>query len=218
MILDIGEVTIGIISGKTIRVLKQFESHIMRKHRQGGQSAQRFQRLREISINEYFKKANQQIIEHLFIHEIEYIILAGSGMTKDDYFNSNAITKSVSEKIRLNVNISYNGEAGIREALFKLRDQISDLEIIQENREIESLFQVANEKPRMFEYGYSEVKLRITESRADKVYVSESFNELESLNKLCSEYNSQMIIFSEKTEAGDSLLKTYGDVSAILRF
>ena len=53
IVIDRSEATIGILNGKRLQVVKNIQSRIMGKHRQGGQSAQRFERLIEICAHEY---------------------------------------------------------------------------------------------------------------------------------------------------------------------
>jgi peptide subunit release factor 1 (eRF1) len=61
VVLDTKEVIIGILDGKKIVPLYKDNSGIASKHNEGGQSAQRFERLREGQIKGWFKKIGQKI-------------------------------------------------------------------------------------------------------------------------------------------------------------
>ncbi|MHC1595709.1 MAG: peptide chain release factor aRF-1, partial [Candidatus Syntropharchaeales archaeon] len=56
IVLDKREATIGVLKGKTISALKHTTSTVPGKTRRGGQSAQRFSRLREIAIHEFYTR------------------------------------------------------------------------------------------------------------------------------------------------------------------
>ena len=56
-VIDRSEAAYGIASGKRIHVQEHLVSNIMGKHRQGGQSAQRFERLIEEAAHNFFKRA-----------------------------------------------------------------------------------------------------------------------------------------------------------------
>src|SRR5213594_4916864 len=47
LVIDQGEATVGLLEGKRISPLKNVQSLVPRKHRMGGQSARRFERLHE---------------------------------------------------------------------------------------------------------------------------------------------------------------------------
>jgi len=59
--MDTNECTIGMLSGKRITTLWTKKSYIQGKHKTGGQSAQRFERLRNEAIKQWFKKIAQKL-------------------------------------------------------------------------------------------------------------------------------------------------------------
>ena len=69
-------------------------SNIMGKHRQGGQSAQRFERLIEETAHNFFKRATEHACSYWLpnLENIQAVIIGGPGATKDfvvknDYFH-----------------------------------------------------------------------------------------------------------------------------------
>jgi peptide chain release factor subunit 1 len=54
IVIDGNDATIATLRGSTLKTVKEFTSGIPGKHRAGGQSARRFERLREAEVNEYF--------------------------------------------------------------------------------------------------------------------------------------------------------------------
>ncbi|NOZ81782.1 MAG: peptide chain release factor 1, partial [Candidatus Micrarchaeota archaeon] len=79
LVLDTKEATVGLLSGKRIKVLKHMTSLVPGKFRKGGQSAQRFQRVREGLINDWFKEV-ASVAKSCFPDDIKGIILGGPGI------------------------------------------------------------------------------------------------------------------------------------------
>lgn len=53
--MDVNECTIGMLEGKRITTLWHKKSYIQGKHRKGGQSAARFERLRNEAVKQWYK-------------------------------------------------------------------------------------------------------------------------------------------------------------------
>src|SRR5881296_2970861 len=63
VVIDQGEATLGLLRGKRIEALKNVQSLVPRKHRMGGQSARRFERLHDQAVHEFFKKIGDLMTE-----------------------------------------------------------------------------------------------------------------------------------------------------------
>ena len=102
-VIDRAEAAYGIASGKRIHVQEHLVSNIMGKHRQGGQSAQRFERLIEEAAHNFFKRATEHACSYWLpnLENIQAVIIGGPGATKDfvvknDYFH-HEITKKIAK-------------------------------------------------------------------------------------------------------------------------
>lgn len=84
-------------------------SGIPNKHRQGGQSAQRFARIREQKIVEYFKRINEKI------SDIEGKIVIAISFVYQNRFNKYLSSQNKS-KIVKNITTEYGGLAGVYQA------------------------------------------------------------------------------------------------------
>ena len=68
----------GILYGDKVQVLKETSSGVAGKHRQGGQSAKRFQKLREMELTYYFNRIAQITREYFIdIYPIKGLIVSG---------------------------------------------------------------------------------------------------------------------------------------------
>ena len=90
LVIDASDAAIGILCGNRIESVTELTSLVPRKHSQGGQSAARFERLREIAINEFFKKvadaANERFLGIDDFHKrFKGLIIGGLSPTKEAF-------------------------------------------------------------------------------------------------------------------------------------
>src|SRR3989442_2175749 len=80
LVIDQGEATVGLLEGKRITPVKNVQSQVPRKHRMGGQSARRFERLHEQAVHEFFKKIGELVTEAFQNRrELKGLIIGGAG-------------------------------------------------------------------------------------------------------------------------------------------
>jgi len=80
----------GLLHGDKIEVLKETGSGVAGKHRQGGQSAKRFQKLREMELTYFFNRVADITKEYFIdIYPIKGLIISGPGPTKEEFINNN---------------------------------------------------------------------------------------------------------------------------------
>ncbi len=221
VVMDKREATIGLLRGKAIQVLKQLESDIPGKSRAGGQSAQRFARLREGATKEFFKKIAEEMKNQYLpiLQDIKGIILGGPGPTKYDFYNGNYILENIKQKILAVKDISYTDESGLYELLNASKDILQNEELMQEKQMMQRFLELLAKNPDKVDYGYNIVRQRLQEGRVDVLLISEALesekaNELIELAKLT---NPEIFIISTDIPEGVQL-KELGKVAAILRY
>jgi len=108
----------GIISGDRVEVIEVITSGVGSKHRQGGQSARRFERIRENEINDFFHRVAQHAKE-IFIdtYRVKRLIISGPGMSKEDFYKGDYLDYRLKQATIGLVDTGYAGEEGIRETL-----------------------------------------------------------------------------------------------------
>src|SRR3972149_6677126 len=85
LVIDRSEGTIGILRGQRIEVIKNLQSLVPSKHRMGGQSARRFERLIEIAAHEWYRKMGDLMTEAFLSRpEIQGILIGGAGAPKEE--------------------------------------------------------------------------------------------------------------------------------------
>ncbi|WP_420545432.1 peptide chain release factor aRF-1 [Nitrosopumilus sp.] len=148
----------GLLHGDKIEVLSQTGSGVAGKHRQGGQSAKRFQKLREMELTYYFNRVAETTREYFIdIYPIKGLVISGPGPTKEDFINGNYLEYRLQNMIVSTIDSSYSGAEGIREAFSKSSDILSDFRMVEEKKLVEDLFREINSHSGLGAYGLKEI-------------------------------------------------------------
>ncbi|UCD92930.1 MAG: peptide chain release factor 1 [Methanobacteriota archaeon] len=140
IVVDRSEATIGKLTGKRIDVVRKLQSLVPSKHRMGGQSARRFERLIEIAAHEYFKKV-AKIANESFLAEkdLEGILIGGPGATKDFFAEKDYLNHELKKKIIDTFDTGYTDEYGLKELVEKAQKTLSGLELMKEKELVQKL-------------------------------------------------------------------------------
>lgn len=148
----------GLLHGDKIEVLAQTGSGVAGKHRQGGQSAKRFQKLREMELSYYYNRVAGTTREYFIdIYPIKGLVVSGPGPTKEDFINGGYLEYRLQDMIIATIDSSYSGGEGIREAFAKSSDILSDFRMVEEKRLVDDLFREINSHSGLGTYGMKEV-------------------------------------------------------------
>ena len=148
----------GLLHGDKIEVLSQTGSGVAGKHRQGGQSAKRFQKLREMELTYYFNRVAETTREYFIdIYPIKGLVISGPGPTKEDFINGNYLEYRLQNMIVSTIDSSYSGAEGIREAFSKSSDILSNFRMVEEKKLVEDLFREINSHSGLGSYGLKEI-------------------------------------------------------------
>ena len=91
LLLELGEATFGILDGKILEGIETIKSRVPGKHNKGGQSSVRFDRLREIAIDDFFDTVAEKAETIFATDKVKGIILGGGGFTKEDFAKSHIL-------------------------------------------------------------------------------------------------------------------------------
>lgn len=167
----------GLLHGDKIEVISQTGSGVAGKHRQGGQSAKRFQKLREMEMTYYFNRVAETSKEYFIdIYPIKGLIISGPGPTKEDFMNNNYLEYRLQNMIISTIDASYAGAEGIREAFAKSGELLSDYRMVEEKKIVERLFQHINSHSGLGTYGLSEVIDLLKNNVVDTTIITDDTN------------------------------------------
>ena len=198
LVIDNEKAAVAVVKGRRIAELKTFTSGVPGKHRAGGQSARRFERLREMNLNEYYKRvadhANQIFLKY---PEIKGVIVAGPGPTKEIFVDKGYLHYTFRNKIHL-VDTSYSGEEGVREAIKRSGDLLRDLRMVKEQDLVRRFLREVSKDNGLAVYGEREIVRTMKNGLLDTLLIVEDLDEV-LVRLRCGNCGAEYThIFSEK--------------------
>ena len=169
VVLDGRDATLAIVKGTDMRIVKRIHSLAHAKIRKGGQSARRYERLREEQIEEYYKRVGESM-DTSFLDRVKGVIVGGPGPTKDYFLKSKTFNYQI--KILGVVDTGYTEEQGIHEVLKKSEQVLSAQEMVREKNLIDRFIKEVIHDG-LATYGEPQVREAIITKQADRVLLSE---------------------------------------------
>jgi peptide chain release factor subunit 1 len=175
--IDATEAAIGILAGSRLEVVDEVTSGVSGKHRAGGQSARRFERLREMELTEYYHRvarhANKALLED---HNVQGLIVGGPGGTKDDFLKGEYLDYRLRKMILAVLDTSYAGREGLRELVDKASDILQDVRLIEEKKLITRFLKEVNSADGLAVYSVKDVLEALQKGSVETVLVSEDLD------------------------------------------
>jgi peptide chain release factor subunit 1 len=197
----------GLLYGDKIEVLGQTGSGVAGKHRQGGQSAKRFQKLREMELSYFYNRVAQTTREYFIdIYPVKGLIISGPGPTKEDFINGNYLEYRLQNNIISTIDASYSGSEGIREAFAKSSDILGNFRLVEEKKLVEDLFREINGNSGKGSYGLQEVIEYLKNNVVKTLIITDdtNLNRVEGKCKRCQHIQEEIVerplVIPKKTE------------------
>ncbi|MDB4840353.1 peptide chain release factor aRF-1 [Nitrosopumilus sp.] len=197
----------GLLHGDKIEVLSQTGSGVAGKHRQGGQSAKRFQKLREMELSYFYNRVAQTTREYFIdIYPVKGLIISGPGPTKEDFINGNYLEYRLQNNIINTIDASYSGAEGIREAFAKSGDILGNFRLVEEKKLVEDLFREINTNTGKGSYGLEEVIEFLKNNVVQILLITDNTNlhRVEAKCKRCKKIQEDIVerqlVIPKKTE------------------
>ena len=181
VVIDRSEATVGLLRGKRIEVLKNMQSQVPSKHRMGGQSARRFERLIEIAAHEWYEKVADVMTDAFLSRpEIKGIVIGGPGYTKEYFATQEYIHHELKKKIlEPYLDTGYTDEYGLRELVEKARTILSDIDLMREKTLVQKLMdEIRKEEGGLAAYGEAQVRHALELGAVETLLVSEGIRKL----------------------------------------
>ncbi len=217
IVIDNSGCAIGILRGKNIECIKERKSIVPGKTRKGGQSAVRFERVRENLARDWYKSVAEDVREIFKKYEIKGILLGGPGPTKETFLEY--LHPDLKKKIIAIRDTGYSDEYGLRELVEKSLDSLRKEEIYAELNILKTFFERIGKGSELVTYGIEEVKNALLSGAVDKLLISEEIDKkvLEELYKLGKRQRVEIFLISTGTQEGKQF-KEFCGVGALLKF
>ena len=219
LVIDKQEATLGLLKGKSIKVLKKIDSFVPGKFRAGGQSANRFARIREELKKMFFNKVAEEMAEKFRDENIKGILVGGPFPTKEEFVNSNYLPTDIKNKIIALIDLSYTDESGLEELINKAEEVIKNSEAAEEKRTLKEFFKKLAVSPDIVVYGLMDTKKALELGAVETLLISEDKDEktINELIELANLYGTEVKIISKETQEGIQF-SNLGGIGGILRY
>jgi peptide chain release factor subunit 1 len=200
--LDTQEAGFGILTGDRWEVVESLTSGVAGKHRQGGQSARRFERLRDNELNEYYHRV-ADYGQKIFIDEynVKGIIVGGPGPTKDGFLKEEYLDYRLQNNVIAVLDSSYSGNEGVREIIDKVNDQgiMADYRLMEEKKIVKNFVSEVYTGKGLGIYGIFDVINSVKNGYVDLVLVTDDITYLR-LEIKCNKCNHIQEKFIDRNE------------------
>ena len=220
--MDKGEAIVGVLVGSSIKKIRSLTSNVPGKHKSGGQSAQRFERIREGAAVEFYKRvADVVIAEFTYDKNLMGILIGGPGTTKNNFFDGTYLNEDIKKKVLMPIlDVTYTNEQGLKELTEKGEEILKNSDIKKERDIVNKFLETLSKKTEMICYGEDNVVNALNMGAIDTLIIIDeilSNEKLEKLANLCEMSKSKIEIISDRTSESKQLLGLSG-IGAILRY
>ncbi|NVM28976.1 MAG: peptide chain release factor 1 [Candidatus Helarchaeota archaeon] len=180
--MDRSGATIATIKGNELSIIEKMTSGIQGKHRAGGQSQRRFERLIEQQAHEFFQRLgehmNNVFLPFIEAKNLEGIIIGGAGPTKDYFAKSEFFDYRIRDKLLLVVDTGYSNITGVREIIEKSANHLQKLRYLKEKELVQKFLGHLARDTGMVTYGEKQVRSALEQAAVDTLLLSENVSTL----------------------------------------
>ena len=179
IVIDTSNAVLATVRGQRMEILQKFSSGVAGKHRAGGQSARRFERIREQSLNEYYHRVANHATESLNeVEGLKGIIVGGPGPTKHEFVEGDYLNYMLKQKVLATIDTSYVGEQGVDEVVSKSQEILKGVRYFEEKQLVQKFLYEIGHETGLGVYGETVVRKHLNAGIVDLLLVSEKINTL----------------------------------------
>jgi peptide chain release factor subunit 1 len=158
LVLDGNGALFGLLHGSNARVLHQFSITLPKKHSKGGQSSERFARLRTEARLHYVKQVAEKALKYFIdpqttLPSITGLIIAGSANFKDQLVNGGYLDERLARIVKRVVVVAYGGQQGFQQAISEVKDFLQGIKFIREQQIINEFMDQIGQASNKVVYG-----------------------------------------------------------------
>ena len=174
VVLDRREANVGWLKGKRVEPVKSASSLVPGKQRKGGQSAQRFARLRLEAIDNFYQEV-AGMANDLFVpkrHEMDGVLVGGPSPTKDEFLDGDYLHHEIQGKVVDKFDVSYTDESGLHDLVDAASEALADQEVMKDKAQMDEFFNELN-KGDLATYGFDATRQNLVMGAVDRLLLSE---------------------------------------------
>lgn len=217
IIIEGDEVKFYSISGTEIKNLYKNSANIRNKHNKGGQSAQRFGRKHDESIQHYIDFCEEKSRELWLdndIPNIKNLIIAGPAEKKNKLYEKlHPKLKFISHKLTISDKDNIYSITDLCNEIFNINNNTTEL------NELKEFFNHIEKNDNFAIYGEKFIKKHMDKFGLKKLLIHNEYinynNDIKNFEVFCENNNCQLIIISNNHSISIQFLKGYGGIGGI---
>jgi peptide chain release factor subunit 1 len=174
IVLDRREANVGWLKGKRVEPVKSASSLVPGKQRKGGQSAQRFARLRLEAIDNFYQEV-AGMANDLFVsrrHELDGVLVGGPSPTKDEFLDGEYLHHELQDMVLGKFDVSYTDESGLYDLVDAAEEVLAETEVMKDKSEMEEFFEQLHDGGKAT-YGFDATRQNLVMGAVDRLLISE---------------------------------------------
>lgn len=179
LVIDRREAYWGFLRGNRIEPIGGATSTVPGKQRKGGQSSARFQRLREIAINEFYTKVGERssaifLAEKDFFNRFKGVLIGGPSPTKEEFEAGQYLHHEVQKRIIGLFDVAYTNEDGLSELVDNAKDALKGMEVVKEKEVMDRFLKELVKDNGLAAYGEESIRKNLELGAVDILLLSAS--------------------------------------------
>jgi peptide chain release factor subunit 1 len=147
------------VCGSVKEKLGQFSVELPKKHGRGGQSKNRFARIRMERRHNYLRKVAETATQYFITNDrpnVSGLVLAGSAEFKDSLFQSDLFDPRLKAVVMKIVDVAHPGDVGLNQAIDLSSDTLSGVKLVQEKKLVQKFFDEIAMDTQMYCFGIND--------------------------------------------------------------
>ena len=209
--LDATEAGLGIVSGDSWDVIDVTSSGVSGKTRKGGQSARRYERLREMELSDYYRRvADHAKKAFLESNHVKGLIVSGPGPTKDTFVKEGYLDYRLQNAIVGTLDSGYAGREGVRETIEKSGKLLENVRVVEEKKLVQKFLSEVNSDSGLAIYGINDILVALKKAAVDTVLVNDDTDMLniKATCQKCGQVREKFIYRASIVTEKQNLLST----------
>lgn len=224
------------VRGDNKEVVLKFETDLPRKHSKGGQSSQRFARIRLEKRHNYLRKVAENATSVFITNDrpnVKGLILAGSSLFKKNLAESDLLDARLKPMILSIVDIGYGAEAGLQQAILLSSEILGNTKYVKERQILGQYFDDLNKDQDSVCYGLKDtlyalkagvVSMLLLWENLDLEYEDETNSAAEKmllvdyLVQNAKNHGATVQLITDQTPEGSQFVKGFGGLGGFMRY
>jgi len=209
LVIDAKDATFALLKGQRADIIRDISSGVAGKTRAGGQSSRRYERLRAMHLNEFYKRVGGMMTDYfLNVANLKGIIVGGPGPTKERFLDGNYLHHEIKDKILTTVDVGYTGHEGVKELVTRSRDFLQQVRYTQERKIVQEFLRHLGEDDGLSTYGEQEVITQLKNVNVYTLLVSDAIRRwYVTLECRSCDFKEHQIIEMDELEAYEEKVK-----------